>query len=130
MKFRTPRGDVEFAIDDDWWHFAEMDAFSSRRIGDHFPIPVGSAEHVSVVETFDVQPPARSAGVDSFKKYKLVPLLCALRSPECAIPPISVARNSAGALYPYRVTNGFHRFYASVAVGYPRIAVVFDPNAP
>ncbi len=130
MKFRTPRGDVEFAIDDRWWQFAEMDAFLNRRIGDYFPIPVGSAKSACVVEAFDVEPPARSAGVDSLKKYKLVPLLCALQSPECALPPISVARNSAGAPYAYRVTNGFHRFYASVAVGYPKIPVVIDPNAP
>lgn len=50
-------------------------------------------------------------------KYKLVPVLMAFQSPECYLPPVELEA-LAGEPYRFRVLNGFHRFYASVVVGY------------
>jgi hypothetical protein len=131
MRFETPRRDLAFEIDDDWWLFAEMDQFSLNDGGGYFPYKAACDANVEIVLIADIQPPERAPGVASFKKYKLVPVLLAFRSPECSLPPVSVAKNSEGSPYPYRLTNGFHRYFASAAVGYTSIpALIHEPSVP
>ena len=96
-----------------------MPAF--KKPGDYFPYVVG-ADEVQIVPIGRVEPPTRAIGVGGFRKYKLVPVLMALQSPECALPPVHV--EPASGSFSYRVTNGFHRYYASVAVGYAQLPVV------
>jgi hypothetical protein len=69
----------------------------------------------------------RNSGVPPFKKYKMVPILFALSSPECALPPVEVDA-LAPAAHRFRLHNGYHRYYASVAVGYPSLPVVIRPS--
>jgi len=77
-----------------------------------------------MVAMSDVEPPRRDPGIEPFKKYKLVPILFAFRSPECALPPICVqSLPTSRSGYRYRVQNGFHRYYASAAVGFPMVPV-------
>ena len=98
-----------------------MSAFSPNG-GGYYPYPFQLSDSVEVVEITDVEPPTRSDGVSPFKKYKLVPVLLAFRSPECALPPVEVERLPGGGPK-YRVVNGYHRYYASVAVGYTKLPV-------
>lgn len=119
MTFKTPTG-IEFQIADDWWQFADMDRFS--RDGKRC-YPTGTRTGIELVQLSDVEPPSRLAGIEAFKKYKMTSLLMALSSPECAIPPIEVTRLPAGQPYRYRVTNGFHRYYLSAAVGFPMVPI-------
>lgn len=74
----------------------------------------------------DIQPPRRNPSMEPFRKYKLVPVLLAFISPECALPPVAVEPLPKGSGFRYRVTNGFHRFYASRAVGYSCIPAVIN----
>ncbi|MET4214486.1 hypothetical protein ABIB95_009345 [Bradyrhizobium sp. LA2.1] len=78
---------------------------------------------MDVVPLAHVEPPQRNPGVPMLKKLKLVPVLFAFLSPECALPPVEVYRATSG---PYRFTlhNGFHRFYGSVAAGYTHLPVL------
>jgi hypothetical protein len=71
----------------------------------------------------DVEPPKRAPGVADFKKAKLVPILMAL-SASNHLPPVPVTRLDSSAIYRYRVYDGFHRYYVSVAVGYPMLPIV------
>ena len=71
-----------------------------------------------------IEPPRRARGIPLFRKEKLVPILLSFRSPECALPPIEVETLPEAGQYHFRVTNGFHRYYASAAVGYPKIPVL------
>ena len=81
-------------------------------------------DRAQVVDLASVKPPTRADGVPLFKKYKLVPVLFAFTSPKCSLPPGEVARLSEPHPYLYRLTNGFHRYYASAAVEYPELPVV------
>jgi len=102
-----------------------MPAFG--RAGQYFPYSAAS-NGVQVVPISSIEPPTRSVGIGGFRKYKLVPILMALQSPECALPPVHVEPSSGE--FAYRVTNGFHRYYASVAVGYAELPVVVsEPGA-
>ena len=122
MKFRTPASAIEFDIPDEWWTFAEMSAFSPGG-GGYYPYPFQLANSVEVVRLADVEPPRRNDGVPPFKKYKLVPILLAFGSPECALPPVEVEPMPNDGGTKYRVVNGYHRYYASVAAGYTKIPV-------
>ena len=127
MKFLVPNGNTEFEIPDDWWQFADMSSFKPGP-GGYFPYAPNPSGEVRVVALSTVEPPLRASSVPPFKKYKLVPILLAFTSPECAVPPVEV-EPSSGA-YSFRVRNGYHRFYASVAVGYYKLPVrVLPPFA-
>lgn len=115
MNFRTPRGDGEFEIPDGWWEFARPE----RERDEHetyFPHS-SRAKNVHIVKLSEIEPPTRDAGEIWFRKYKLVPVLLSFQSPECELPPIELTTLN-GSVYNYKVHNGFHRYYASVAVGY------------
>lgn len=121
MRFQTPRRDIEFTIADEWWSFSEMETFDSGP-GTYYPY-TRSAKGVQIIELSQVEPPQRTDGVSPFKKYKLVPVLLAFQSPECGLLPIEVCEAHESG-YRYRVTNGYHRYYASVAVGYTNLPVI------
>jgi hypothetical protein len=123
MGIMTPDG-RQFEIPDDWWAFAEMHAFASegRRCYPVDPEQPGGSR-VELVPTASVEPPSRNPGIAPFKKAKLMPLLFALRAGNC-LPPIKVCRPGVDGRFRYRVCDGFHRYYASVAVGYAQLPVV------
>jgi hypothetical protein len=121
MLFEVPSTGRSFEIPDEWWDFCDMRLFKPQ--SDYFPYD-RNAEPVEVLDLRKVEPPRRDAGMTPFKKYKLVPVLLAFTSPECALPPIHAVKTGVG----YAVRNGFHRFYASVAVGYQSIPAVVLSN--
>lgn len=120
MKFTVPCGDAEFEIPDEWWTFCEAERGSCPAA--YYPYRP-EVENVQIVGLEQIEPPQRSAGVELFKKYKLVPVLLAFRSPECSLPPVEVVALWQST-YNYRVINGCHRYYASVSVGFTHLPVI------
>jgi hypothetical protein len=118
-RFLIPLMAALFEIPDEWWSFAEMGGFAPSGGGYYAPPPTSDFEVVAVEA---VEPPMRNGGVPPFKKYKLVPVLFAFRSPECALPPIEVFSASEGP-YRFKVRNGYHRYYASIAAGFTKLPV-------
>jgi hypothetical protein len=122
MKFNSP---VEFEIPDDWWLFAEMNAFNPLGSKHYYYGGHKHSAQAQVVDLFSVEPPSRNAGA-MFKKRKPVPVLFALSSDEIGLPPVEVTRLSGSQKYRFRVSDGFHRYYASAAVGYLELPVVIS----
>jgi|SRR5665213_592379 len=120
MRFETPSPGVAFDIPDEWWSFADMAGFNPPPAGFYTPC----APTFDLAELADVEPPRRLRGEALFKKYKLVPVLFAFRSPECALPLVEVVEIAAPGRYRFTVHNGFHRFYASAAAGFTRLPVL------
>ena len=110
MRFHTPGNAVTFEIPEHWWTFTEMATFCPD--SDYYPYKAQSESPVRLVPVPQIEPPKRNPGVQDFRKYKLVPILLAFRSPECQLPPVEVAPLEPAGSYSYRVVNGFHRFYA------------------
>jgi len=121
MKFKTPRTGIEFEIPSEWWLFSEADKLNLTN-SRFYPYPI-SSENTEVVDITEIEPPTRNNGIPAFKKYKLVPVLMAFTSPECELPPVHVVKHSTGE-YKYTVANGYHRYYASIAVGYSMLPVL------
>lgn len=122
MRFDLPVDVDTFEIPDDWWHFAEMEHFRPSP-GGYYPYKIRPENDFDVVPITDIEPPRRDPGVPMLKKFKMMPVLFAFQSPECALPAVEVYLATSG---PYRFTvhNGFHRFYASVAAGYKHLPVL------
>jgi hypothetical protein len=123
MKFCVPSSSKVFTIPDDWWQFCDCPSF--RRKTDFYMYPPQVDSDVTVVPIDDVQPPERDAGTEQFKKGRLVSVLFGLQSQNGMVPPVEVDEVPAqcAGRYKYRVRNGFHRFYASVALGFPQLPV-------
>jgi hypothetical protein len=119
-RFKIPLTTTEFEIPDEWWVFAEMDKFTPDGGGYYPASPNSDWEPVSIDQ---LEPPKRNGGIQSFRKYKLMPVLFAFQSPECALPPVEVCEASDGP-YRFKVRNGYHRYYASSAVGYRKLPVI------
>jgi hypothetical protein len=123
MRFETLAG-VSFEIPDDWWSFTEMDSFSPKG-GRFYPYQrSGIIGDIQVVPLPHIEPPMRNSGVPLFKKYKMVPILLAFLSPECALPPVEVQALAPSEMYRFKVYNGYHRYYASIAVGYTKLPIL------
>lgn len=121
MKFKTPRRDIEFEIPDEWLSFCATEKSVPEQI-DFYPYS-HTVPNVQVVDLSEIEPPQRGATFNPLKKFKLVPVLMAFQSPECELPPVEVV-SLQGSTYSYRVTNGYHRYYGSVSVGYKSLPVL------
>jgi hypothetical protein len=124
MEFRTPSG-LLFDIPDEWWVCTDMDRFS--RGESQF---WAGSQNVQIVPLAEVEPPSGDAGIPPFKKYKLIPVLFGFQSPESSLPPVHVLLKNFPGPYRFKVYDGYHRYYASVAAGYPNLPVVLMESVP
>jgi hypothetical protein len=123
MEFVTPRDDVKFTIPQDWWSFAEMSNFNCSEGVGFYPPLVNDPKNFTTVLIAEIEPPLRTVAGLWFRKYKLMPILFAFQSPECALPLVVLSEDDVNRPYKYKVINGFHRYYASVAVGFSKLPV-------
>lgn len=124
MIFHTPNG-VTFEIPDEWWEFADMPSFKPRTNFYLYPL---NTKDVQIVPLAAIEPLRRDEGTPLFVKSRLVPVLFGLQQLSLgALPPIELHPNRVGP-FSYRIRNGCHRYFASVAAGYTDIpAFVFEP---
>jgi len=103
-----------------------MENFSVDGSGDYY-YPKEDAK-IQIIPLSEIEPPQRNKGIPPFKKYKLVPVLFGFLCPEPTLPPIEIEKLPEKSAYAYRVHNGYHRYYASIAVGYDKIpAIICKP---
>jgi hypothetical protein len=122
MRFLTPRGETPFSIPDEWWEFVVMNDLPFNH--PHFYLYDGEKfPDAEIIRLWDIEPPRKTPDVQEFLKYKLVPVLLAFFSPEYSLGPVEVTRQPKSP-YKYRLTRGFHRYYASVAIGYSMIPAI------
>ncbi len=125
MKFNAPNNDGPFDIPDDWWLCAEMDKFSPHECGFYlYPLKLDS--RVEVVPIVEVEPPTRADGVPLLVKCNLLPILFGFTDPNCELPPVKVTELPQAHRYRFRIRNGCHRYYASVAAGYTKLPVIVE----
>lgn len=114
-----------YKIPDEWLEFCEFKQVEpeyrfyaySQRINDIETVPIS-----------EIEPPTRSQGSSPFKKFKMVPVLMALMDPDGRLPPIAVSRMPPGSKYQYKLTDGFHRYYAAALAGYTLIPAVVSSS--
>ncbi len=127
MRFRLPLLPGEFEIPDEWWAKARMAGF----------VPLGKTYHSTAtavaVPLHEVEPPFRlPEGVldwNGFDRSRLISVLNGFVAAQ-EIAPVSLLFLPSGDFPPapfrYRVRDGFHRFYASVAAGFECLPALPD----
>jgi hypothetical protein len=119
MRFAYPRFPAEFEIPDEWWVAAGMDGFN--RLSECFR----STDGAVLVSLTDVEPPSRlqECRLDfrGFDKERLVSILrgIATGAEIAPVPLRELPRDEFFRIpYDYQLLDGYHRFHASVAVGF------------
>jgi hypothetical protein len=125
MRFSFPLLPAEFELPDSWWADAGMAAFclgapSYRSSPDALAVPLR-----------EVEPPSRNPEVmcdwRGFDRARMIRVLGGMAT-GAEMPPVSVVAlppaDDPAAPFAWRVCDGFHRFYASVAAGFEMLPVV------
>src|SRR5215471_14176098 len=124
---RLSHGDFEFDLEDEWWKAAGMKHWK----------PAGQAYRPNVADVLlvriaDIAPVPRNlshgvfnndAETGLYARDRVISILTGFRQ-QRALPPVEVQKAADGAMYPYRLTHGAHRFYLSIAAGFTHIPAV------
>lgn len=122
MFFRHPSEDIEFEIPNAW--LSRANAVSFQRAAEFFSAtsdPDWPTVHVSIEE---VAAPARDSGVEGLREERTVSILQAVVT-GVAIPPLVVHQPPQS--HRLVVRDGFHRYFISVALGFPMLPVSIRP---
>src|SRR5713226_1528524 len=116
MQYQVPHEGIEFEIPDAWLVSAGAVGFSPAAAA----YVASSSEEwpTTLVPLADVEAPHRDAGVIGLHEDRAVSLLRAFRA-GIAVPPLEVHEPPEPRRFRYRVRDGFHRYYLSVAAGFP-----------
>jgi hypothetical protein len=125
MRFPFPRVPAEFELPDAWWSEAGMSRLARRELAYR-------STAADVLPLDEIEPPFRlpSAPCDwhGFARERMVAIFKGFVG-DIAIPPIVVfpippLHDLSGDPFKYRVADGFHRFYASIAAGFHYVPAV------
>ncbi len=121
MRFFYPLFPAEFEIPDDWWNEAGMSGFKPAG-----PSYASSDLAAQIIPLREIEPPFRfpehPKDFRGFDRTRLVRVLSGFVA-GAAIEPVALAElllqsEFSPLPFRYRVRDGVHRFYASVAAGY------------
>lgn len=122
MFFRHPSEVIEFEIPNAWLRSANAESF--QRTAEFFSAtsdPKWPTVHVSIEK---VVAPARDPSVEGLREERTVSILRAVVS-GVAIPPLEVHQPPQSDRLVVR--DGFHRYFISVALGFPMLPVSIRP---
>lgn len=118
MKIWTPRKELEFVVND---------RILEQVLGSGFT-PCGesycSESYELIVPLSDIEPILRSIGSGGFRDdQSVINILVGFRE-KSIIPPIEVSDRKTTQGYRFRLKDGFHRYYLSIAAGFSTVPVV------
>lgn len=127
MRFPFPYFPVEFEIPDDWWYEAGMEGFTPSRVA------FRSSAYATPTALRHIEPPFRwpEYPLDwrGFDRARFVAILSGIAT-DAEIEPVPVlgvpSTDFPPAPFRFRICNGVHRFYASLAAGFECLPVVIQ----
>jgi hypothetical protein len=121
MQFKASDG-VAFEIPTEWWERTKMPEFAPSA-----PAYAVDPTHPHIdVPISEIAPLRRKPGLagysrDGFDETRMISILCAFCS-QAPLPPVQVNEYSSDS-YRYKLYDGLHRFYASVAAGFSHLPI-------
>jgi hypothetical protein len=121
MRFALPLLPAEFEIPDDWWTEAGMAGFKPTE-----QTYRSTDEATDAIALRDIEPPFRWPEVPKdfrgFDRERMIAVLSGIAI-GVSLPPVPLLilpalPDISRAPFAYRVLDGVHRFYASVAAGF------------
>ena len=131
MRFSFPLLPAEFEIPDEWWAAAGMVGFNPGG-----PAYLSTTAATHTIQLRQIEPPfrfpERPLDFHGFGRERMVHLLARIAAgveidpiPLLALPEPAEWWQSAP--FQYRVRDGLHRFYASVAAGFEAVPAIVTP---
>lgn len=123
--------DLEILFNDEWWSQSGMIGFSPLSAAYVVDKSNVGNRGICLIAINDVAPAQRAPGVPVFKESLDEGITASERVSRilrgfvtgAAIPPVEMVRTLAGP-YTYKLIDGLHRFYCSVAAGFAHIPAV------
>jgi len=115
---------IPFEICDAW--LITAGALGVRLSGEAFAASSDPAWPTQIVPLAEVAAPLREGGVISFVDWRMTRVLRAMMQ-GVSLPPLIADTLAQPNRFRYRVCAGFHRFYASAALGLPAVPLSFCP---
>jgi hypothetical protein len=107
----------------EWLATAEMQNFKPSRSSYRCDQPK------TLIPLASIEPPKRDAGVifdaNGFKRDRVMKILAGIKD-DANILPVKIVEGGP----PFRLYDGFHRFYASLAAGFSHIPAVVVASLP
>lgn len=122
MRFRHPNIGVEIEIPDEWLVESAAQTFTASTYGfaaisdPHWPTVLVPLEKID--------PPLRKNGIEGLRKERTISLLQAIIS---GVPIAPLEVHQVPHSDRLAVRDGFHRYYISVALGFPELPVSVRP---
>ena len=111
---------VTFEIPDEW--LRQFDLAAPVRLTEHFI----SGPSATILDIDSIRSPVRNPGVRWFDEGRMLDILKGIATSH-PLPPIELVE-TRGERLPYRVHDGLHRYYASIAVGFRQVPVRVVPD--
>lgn len=124
MNFLLPHQPIEFEIPNQWWVAAGMNGWKPRALS---YVATSELQYPTIIVSLsEVAAPVRNENVAWFQEQRMVDVLKGFRDGS-KLPPIEVDEPQTNNGFRYRVRDGFHRYYASAAVGFTQLPVSVRP---
>lgn len=107
----------------DLHHMSNCHLTSRRELTYKFTMPTSS---IRIVHRSLVKPPSRKNGELWFRDLNSIDSLISALNLDIGLPPIAVKSLSPGSTYGYKVNDGFHRYYLSLAFNFSHLPVAID----
>jgi hypothetical protein len=121
MKFKVFGKDLEFEIPSEWWESAGMHNF----VPSSECYAVNPTAYSAIVSVEEIECSRANGELWFRNRDSVIEVLRKLRN-HIELEPISVWSKEKTGSDKYRVRDGFHRFYLSVAAGYKKMPVKID----
>jgi len=129
MLFSLPHPPLCFEVPDEWWAAAGMLGFVAP--GPSYKVDPPLIDEVFTCPIAEVAPMIRQPQVvgdfAGFGRDRLMDILRGFVA-DVLLPPVQVYRFDQVEGFRYRLHDGYHRFYASVAVGFSHLPAVIVHN--
>lgn len=124
---RFAHNDFQFEIDDEWWTEAGMQAFVPKTRS--YRVDAQMFQNCWELPIVEVEATRRQLSHGVFNddaetcrsaKNRVISILRGFLD-DAPMPPVEVVRLPAGASNTYKLTQGAHRFYLSIAAGFTHV---------
>ena len=117
MQFRVPHQAIEFDIPDAWMIAANANEFTPKTLA--YLASSDSRWPTTLISISEIATPVRNSGVLGLNEERTVSILRAMTSGQI-LPAVEGDIPPGVSEFRYRVRDGYHRFYISVALGFSR----------
>ena len=114
MRYIVPHEGMEFEVSDPWLEMAGAKGYSPSTCS--YRASSSNEWPTTLVQLSDVEAPRRNPGVAGLDEKRTVCILRAFCG-DITLPPLEIDEPPGSRRFRFRVRDGFHRFYLSVAVG-------------